>query len=92
MPAPDPTPQATSAEALIARDHFDAVAFDLDGAITNTALLHETSWKQLFDEFLSRRIASGDEAFAPFTQDDYRKYVDGRPRRDGIRPFLRHAR
>ncbi|HEX6001938.1 MAG TPA: HAD-IA family hydrolase [Hyphomicrobiaceae bacterium] len=88
MSAPDPTLQATSAEALITRDRFDAVGFDLDGVITNTALLHETAWKQLFDEFLGRRVATGAEAFAPFTPDDYREYVDGRPRHDGIRTFL----
>jgi beta-phosphoglucomutase family hydrolase len=88
MSAPDPTLQATSAEAFITPARFDAVAFDLDGVVTNTALLHEAAWKQLFDEFLSRRIASGAQAFAPFTPDDYRKYVDGRPRRDGIRTFL----
>jgi beta-phosphoglucomutase-like phosphatase (HAD superfamily) len=87
MSAPDPTLHS-SAEALITRDRFDAVAFDLNGVITNTAILHETAWKQLFDEFLSRRVAMGAGAFAPFASDDYREHVDGRPRNDGMRAFL----
>lgn len=83
-----PTSPTIAAEALITRDRFDAVAFDLDGVITNTAVLHETAWKQLFDQFLRRRAVRDPQAFAPFTPDDYRKHVDGRPRSDGIRGFL----
>jgi len=82
------TSRSSSAKTLITRDRFDAVAFDLDGVVTNTAHLHEAAWKRLFDEFLVRRIAKSAQAFAPFTQDDYRKYVDGRPRSDGIRAFF----
>ena len=39
----------------INRDQYDAVLFDLDGVITNTANLHATCWKQMFDEYLRKR-------------------------------------
>jgi beta-phosphoglucomutase-like phosphatase (HAD superfamily) len=32
--------------------HFDAVIFDLDGVITQTALVHSAAWKKMFDDFL----------------------------------------
>ena len=73
----------------ITRDHYDAVLFDLDGVITDTAKLHAASWKQMFDAYLQKRAAERGEAFRPFDIDtDYRLYVDGKPRFDGVRDFL----
>ena len=67
-------------------DHADAVLFDLDGVLTDSAGLHAKSWKRLFDDLL--RDMDGD-GFTPFDEDtDYRTYVDGKPRLDGIRSFL----
>lgn len=63
-----------------------AAIFDLDGVITDTAQVHEKAWKALFDDFLRQR--AGDGVFEPFTQQDYRDYVDGLPRYDGVRTFL----
>jgi len=63
-----------------------ACLFDLDGVLTSTAVLHQEAWKQTFDDFLRRRDGAG---FAPFTPADYNAYVDGRPRADGVREFLR---
>ena len=60
--------------------------FDLDGVLTSTAVLHQKAWKQAFDHFLRKR--HGDK-FVPFSERDYLQYVDGRPRRDGVRTFLR---
>jgi beta-phosphoglucomutase family hydrolase len=72
------------------RDQYDAVLFDLDGVITNTATLHATCWKQMFDEYLRMRAQQRREAFRPFDlATDYRLYVDGKPRFDGVRDFLR---
>jgi len=34
---------------------FDAVIFDLDGVITKTALVHASSWKRMFDEYMKGR-------------------------------------
>ncbi|WP_238846611.1 beta-phosphoglucomutase family hydrolase [Nocardia arthritidis] len=60
--------------------------FDLDGVLTNTAVAHRRAWREVFDGFLARRCGAG---FQPFTDDDYLRYVDGRPRADGVREFLR---
>jgi alpha,alpha-trehalase len=73
---------------MIPRSRFDAVLFDLDGVITKTARIHAAAWKQLFDAYLQGRAAST-ESFRPFDVDtDYRDYVDGKPRYDGVRSFL----
>jgi beta-phosphoglucomutase family hydrolase len=74
---------------VIARADYDAVLFDLDGVITDTAGLHAACWKQMFDEYLRQRAAQRGEVFHPFDLDvDYRLYVDGKPRFDGVRDFL----
>jgi beta-phosphoglucomutase family hydrolase len=76
----------------INRERYDAVLFDLDGVITNTATLHATCWKQMFDEYLRRHAEQSGELFRPFDlAADYRLYVDGKPRFDGVRDFL-HSR
>jgi alpha,alpha-trehalose phosphorylase len=68
---------------------FQAAIFDMDGVITRTAGLHAAAWKELFDDFLRQRAPSG-AAFVPFDErSDYRAYVDGKPRREGVRSFLR---
>jgi beta-phosphoglucomutase family hydrolase len=72
----------------ISRDEYDAVLLDLDGVITDTASIHAACWKQMFDEYLLRRAAQRGEAFRPFDASDYRLYVDGKPRYDGVRDFL----
>lgn len=68
---------------------YDAVVFDLDGVITDTAALHEAAWRQMFDEFLSSRDRRPGEEHSEFTAGDYQKYVDGKPRYDGVASFLR---
>jgi beta-phosphoglucomutase family hydrolase len=65
-----------------------ACLFDLDGVLTDTASVHAAAWKEMFDDFLSRRSAADGEAFVPFTMADYERSVDGRPRADGTRAFL----
>src|SRR5690606_16128452 len=50
--------------------------------LTDTARLHERAWKDTFDVFLAAR------GEAPFSQEDYRLHVDGKPRSDGIVDFL----
>jgi trehalose-phosphatase len=74
----------------MARPDFRAAILDLDGVITRTATLHARAWKETFDEFLARRTARPGEDLAPFdVESDYLRYVDGKPRHDGIRSFLR---
>lgn len=68
---------------------FDAVIFDLDGVITQTALVHSAAWKKMFDEYLQVRAERYGEPFQEFTHtDDYLPYVDGKPRYEGVRSFL----
>ena len=68
---------------------YDAVLFDLDGVLTKTASVHAAAWKKLFDGFLEARAAEIGEAFVAFDiEADYRRYVDGKPRYDGVASFL----
>jgi beta-phosphoglucomutase family hydrolase len=67
-------------------DDITALLFDLDGVLTQTSKVHFKAWKQTFDAYLKSR--EGDR-FKEFTQDDYNDYVDGMPRADGVRSFLK---
>jgi trehalose 6-phosphate phosphatase len=75
------------AKFTFTRHDLDAVIFDMDGVITRTARLHAQAWKTLFDEFLARRGVAQQSMFD--ADSDYRRYVDGKPREDGVRDFLR---
>jgi beta-phosphoglucomutase family hydrolase len=76
-------------ERTITRERYDAVLLDLDGVITDTASIHAACWKQMFDEYLKKRATQRGDAFRPFDiGTDYRLYVDGKPRYDGVRDFL----
>ncbi|HEV7962877.1 MAG TPA: beta-phosphoglucomutase family hydrolase [Actinoplanes sp.] len=69
--------------------HVTACLFDLDGVLTQTALVHNAAWKQTFDSFLETWSKRHGLPFVPFDSgSDYHKYVDGRPRADGVRTFL----
>lgn len=71
-------------------DATQACLFDLDGVVTKTALVHAAAWKQMFDAFLREHAAETGAEFVPFDPvGDYDRYVDGRPRLDGTRTFLR---
>lgn len=62
----------------------------MDGVLTRTAEVHAAAWKEMFDEFLGRYAARTGAPFVPFDAvEDYDRYVDGRPREDGTRQFLR---
>ena len=66
-----------------------ACLFDLDGVLTQTALVHNAAWKQTFDTFLQAWATRHGQAFVPFDPGpDYHRYVDGRQRADGVRTFL----
>jgi beta-phosphoglucomutase family hydrolase len=73
----------------ITPDRFDAVLFDLDGVLTSTAKIHSSCWKTMFDDFLHHRAAERKEPFRPFEiATDYKRYVDGKLRYEGVRSFL----
>ena len=71
-------------------DRMNAFIFDLDGVVTETQTLHMAAWKRMFDEYLRKR--SGNVRFEPFEERDYREFVDGKPRYDGVRDFLASRR
>ena len=76
-------------ENPVSAEKFDAVLFDLDGVITDTATLHSACWKFTFDTFLKKHAADTGGEFKPFDiESDYLLYVDGKPRYDGVRDFL----
>ncbi len=88
MPRPDGRSRSLRVERVSAAS-FDAVLFDLDGVVTDTAGVHARCWKQVFDELLERRARARGARFEPFDLEaDYRRYVDGKARRDGVRDFL----
>jgi beta-phosphoglucomutase family hydrolase len=63
-----------------------ACLFDLDGVLTDTASVHATAWKTMFDQYLESREGPG---YRPFdVAKDYGPYVDGKPRLEGTRSFL----
>ena len=62
---------------------YDAALFDLDGVITPTADVHMRAWAKMFSDFLVERGIDD-----PYTADDYYRYVDGKPRYEGVRSFL----
>jgi alpha,alpha-trehalose phosphorylase len=63
---------------------LDAVLFDLDGVLTSTTALHIDCWKRTFDPLLAEL---GQGPFDP--RREYADHVDGKPRHDGVRDFLR---
>jgi len=65
------------------------VIFDMDGVVTDTAALHAAAWKQVFDAVLADDRAGRAGTQAPFDAvSDYRRFVDGRSREDGVAAFL----
>ncbi|WP_309230640.1 trehalose-phosphatase [Nocardia sp. SYP-A9097] len=74
--------------ALIDSRRHDAVIFDMDGVVTDSASVHAAAWQEMFDEFLAARPAHPGEDHTPFTGEDYLRWVDGEPRYRGVTDFL----
>lgn len=72
-------------------DHkVKAAIFDLDGVITETASLHAKAWKKMFDAYNEKRKEKGKETFEKFSiEEDYPVHIDGIPRYDGVKEFLK---
>jgi beta-phosphoglucomutase family hydrolase len=87
-PLADIIPEGSS-DVLGLPEAVHACLFDLDGVLTDTASVHTKAWKVMFDAFLRQRAQTTGEEFVPFDPvDDYRTYVDGKKREDGVRSFL----
>ena len=70
-------------------DEIRGLLFDLDGVLTKTAAVHAEAWTEMFDGYLKERAEKAGEEFVPFDPRlDYDRYVDGKPRYDGVRSFL----
>ncbi len=67
-------------------DQIEVCLFDLDGVLTDTASVHAAAWQHMFDDYLRGRDGAEFRPFDP--HDDYDRYVDGKPREDGVRDFL----
>jgi HAD superfamily hydrolase (TIGR01509 family) len=67
-----------------------ACIFDLEGVLTDSGVVHAAAWAEVFDDLLLRLALETERQFVPFDPDlDYRTYIDGRPRLEGIHLFLR---
>ena len=83
------TANLTPTQIEITPSRFDAVLFDLDGVLTSTADIHASAWKRMFDDYLRKRAGNKAEPCRPFDiATDYKLYVDGRPRYEGVQTFL----
>ncbi len=88
-PAPWLSPTPLNMRKLGLPADTKACLFDLDGVLTNSALLHAWAWAEAFDQFLQRLADRAGWHFIPFDRDaDYRLYIDGRARLEGVHTFL----
>jgi len=63
--------------------------FDLDGVLTDSGILHASAWAQVLDDFLLQLSDEVGWQFIPFDRHrEYREYLDGRPRLEGLESFL----
>jgi HAD superfamily hydrolase (TIGR01509 family) len=75
-----------SADTRSAPTSYDAVLFDMDVVVTDTASAHAQAWLAPFDEALPHLADAPVRRFDPV--EDYRRLVDGRTRQDGVRAVL----
>ncbi len=82
-------PKTSEERVSIDPAELDAILLDLDGVVTETAETHARAWKATFDEYLRQRAARVGGSQEPFDlKQDYERYVDGKPRFDGVASFL----
>lgn len=70
---------------ILSPKHFDGVIFELDGVVTNTVGLHFRAWEKTFNALL--RTLDG-RRMDPFNREEFRQFVDGKPREEAIQSFL----
>ncbi len=75
-------------KSFINPGQFEAIICDLDGVITRTARVHARAWKEMFRDYLKEREQRGEERVEPYRDEDYFRYIDGKPRYDGVQSFL----
>jgi HAD superfamily hydrolase (TIGR01509 family) len=88
-PEPWLSPTPLSVTMLGLQPGVRACVFDLDGVLSDSAVVHAAAWAEVFDDVLLRRGEATGRHFIPFDREtDYRVYIDGRPRLEGIHLFL----
>ena len=77
---PSQSPYDSEREEPVRLDgsRVDAVLFDLDGVLTDSARAHERAWEAVLNAFLQQRSKRDNSPFVPFTHEDYLTLVDGR--------------
>ena len=88
-PVPWLSPVPVTTTSLGLPDGIGAGLFDLDGVLTDSGVLHAWAWGEVFDDFLLRLSEKTVWHFIPFDRvEDYRAYIEGRPRLEGVHTFL----
>ncbi len=77
-----------TAPVIVDPRYYDAVIFDIDGVVTDTASIEVSAWSQCFDEYLAQRAPAEGENHSPFTGDDYDRFLAEKPCCDAITDFL----
>jgi HAD superfamily hydrolase (TIGR01509 family) len=89
QPLPWLHPAPVTPKLLGLPDGVTACLFDLDGVLTDSGIVHARAWAEVFDDFLLRLNETTGWHFIPFDPvADYRDYIDGRARLEGIHAFL----
>lgn len=82
----------TKIKHILSKHEYDAVIFDLDGVITQSATIHAKAWKEMFDAYLAEYTKqSGKQELQFDIGSDYLNYIDGKSRYEGVKSFL-HSR
>ena len=90
QPAPWLSPTPVTNGMLGLPGTVRACLFDVEGVLTDSSRLHAWAWGQVFDDYLSRVAATTGWPFIPFDRAaDYRAFVEGRSRLEGVYMFLR---
>ena len=81
-------PRAQLRRLLALPADLAACVFSLEDVLISPAI-HMAAWEETFDAFIFARVERTGGGFHPFNPlTDYRLYLDGRPRLDGVRDFL----
>ncbi len=88
-PTPWLSPVPVSNDLLGLPAGVTSCVFDLDGVLTDSAVLHARAWREVLDQFLLQRSNRAGWEFVPFDREhDYAAFFEGRPRLEGIHTFL----
>ena len=89
QPAPWLSPSPVTNRMLGLPTTVRACLFDVEGVLTDSSRLHAWAWGEVFDDYLARVAATTKWPFVPFDRvADYRTFVEGRSRLEGVHAFL----